>query len=43
MKKLFALILAGIMILWQQLRKKKLSPITLICLSGVLGMILYGL
>ena len=40
---LLTLVLAGIMILWQQLRKKKLSPITLICLSGVLGMILYGL
>ena len=35
-------ILAGIMVLWQLLRKKKLSPIALICLSGILGIAVYG-
>ena len=40
---LVTLILAGIMVLWPLLRKKKLSPIALICLSGILGMAAYGL
>ena len=39
---LLTLVLAGIMVLWQLLRKKKLSPIALICISGILGAAVYG-
>ena len=39
---LLTLVLAGIMALWQLLRKKKLSPIALICISGILGAAVYG-
>lgn len=39
---LVTLVLAGIMVLWQLLRKKKLSPIALICLAGILGIAVYG-
>ena len=36
-------ILAAIMVCWPKVRKKKLSPIALICVSAVLGMIVYGI
>ena len=39
---LVTLVLAGILVLWQLLRKKKLSPIALICLAGILGIAVYG-
>lgn len=39
---LITLVLAGILLLWQRLRKKKLSPIALICISGLLGAAVYG-
>lgn len=40
---LVTLILAGVLVLWRLLRKKKLSPIILICLAGILGAVVYGL
>ena len=39
---LVTLTLAGILVLWKLLRKKKLSPIALICISGLLGMLVYS-
>lgn len=36
-------LLAAISPLWKKLRKKKLSPITLIAISAVLGMVVYGI
>ena len=39
---LMTLILVGIMILWRRLGKAKLSPIGLICISGFLGAVIYG-
>lgn len=36
-------VLAGGMLLWQRLRKKNLSPIALICISGLMGMVVYAL
>ena len=36
-------LLAAISPLWKKFRKKKLSPITLICIAAVLGAIVYGI
>ena len=36
-------LLAAISPLWKKFRKKKLSPITLIAISAVLGMVVYGI
>ena len=36
-------LLAAISPLWKKLRKKKLSPIALIAISAVLGMVVYGI
>ena len=40
---IITLILGMILAVYPRLTKKKLSPILLICISAVLGMILYGL
>lgn len=38
-----AVVLVAIMILWKKLKKKKMSPILLIVLSALLGMVVYGI
>lgn len=38
-----AVVLVAIMILWKKVKKKKMSPILLIVLSALLGMVVYGI
>jgi len=40
---LMTALLFGAMFLYRHIRKKKLSPILLICLSAVLGVVIYGI
>ena len=40
---ILTVLLAAISPLWKKFRKKKLSPITLIAISAVLGMVVYGI